>query len=878
MSYSRRQLYAMGEPLGDSATYRKADGSLILGGGGGGGGSAPANTTSVQTQDLPEWAKGHAQDVLNKGAALTDINQNPYQAYGGNRIAGFDPMQQQAFQGAQNMQVASQIGQGSALAGGAGIGGANVAGQANVGGFQNQVGGYMNPYLQMSLAPQLAEANRQYDVSGARQQAAATGAGAFGGSREAIMAAENERNRNMGLQSITGQGYNTAFTNAQNQYNQNLQNQLAGYNLMGSAAGQLGQLGQQQYQQGMGINQLQSQYGAQRQAQEQKGLDTAYQDFLTQKNYPYQQLSYMANLVRGTPMGMNTQSQVYQAPPNAMGQLAGLGMGAYGLSKMMAEGGEVKSYAGGGDIPDPMNDSYEMAAAVDKLTDEQLQGILQHPSSPAEFRAAQDEMAMRASEQRGIASGITPGMANRMAGGGIVAFKDRGYVEGATGDELERLQAQTASYIEGAKLAAEGRDIPESFEIPISSAVDPDSEARFTTPSRSTPLSRAGESITSGLKSVGSSISSALKPKPIPGMKFDSEDSALEENVRLANIQKQKGSGSTLNAVPVSDKTAKTPLIPLDTPTPGTTTKKESLPSGAKTPAEYDKELAGRKDLTKEQRDSMSGMYRNGYAQFEKSKVTKPSVATGATRPAGSTASKEPSFIDDLKTAQSFLRDPESEARARKVEASIEALKKQPDEIKKQGLANLLTVGGFGMAQAASQPGAQRGLAGVIQSAAKAGPAVAQAAMDQQKLMRASQENAAKLDIEYQKYRIAESKGDKQAMISAGSNIRMMRQQQMQLDEAKRHNIATEGIQGQSLSLQQKKLEANAAAHERYAMQTKANIWTNSMKEASKNWLMLPPAEKKRLGTPKAYAEELYNQGWSQAMPQLNYMGTLGKE
>jgi hypothetical protein len=40
----------------------------------------------------------------------------------------------------------------------------------------------------------------------------------------------------------------------------------------------------------------------------------------------------------------------------------------------------------------------------------------------------------------------------------------------------------------------------------------------------------------------------------------------------------------------------------------------------------------------------------------------------------------------------------------------------------------------------------------------------------------------------------------------------------------------------------------------------------------------LPPAEKKRLGTPKAYAEELYNQGWSQAMPQLNYMGTLGKE
>jgi hypothetical protein len=613
----------------------------------------------------------------------------------------------------------------------------------------------------------------------------------------------------------------------------------------------------------MGINQLQSQYGAQRQAQEQKGLDTAYQDFLTQKNYPYQQLSYMANLVRGTPMGMNTQSQVYQAPPSTMGQIAGLGLGAYGLSKMMAEGGEVKGYAGGGDIPDPMNDPYEMASAVDKLTDEQLQGILRNPSSPAEFRAAQDEMAMRASEQRGVASGITPEMANRMAGGGVVAFKDRGYVEGATGDELERLQAQTDMYVQGAKTAAADRDAAE---------LDVDSDARFTMPDRKTPLSRAGEAIKSGF----GSITSALGAKKIPGMQFDSEDKALEnkvnENMRLANLQKQPGSGSTLNYVPVSDKTT-TAAAPV----------KEQLPSGAKTPAEYDKELSMRKDLTKEQRDSMSSMYRNGYSQFEKSKVKKPVVTAGGdTRPAGQgagpTTSKEPSFIDDLKTAQEFLRDPESAARAKKVEASIEALKKQPDEIRKQGLANLLTVGGFGMAQAASQPGAQPGLAGVIQSAAKAGPGVAQAAMDQQKLMRASQDNAAKLDIEYQKYRIAESKNDKQAMLTAGSNIRMMRQQQMQLDETRRHNLAREGIEGRSLSLQQQKLAAAADNHSRYTMQTKANLIAKAQAQAAKEWPFLSKKDKEAYGSRDRYTKHLYDQSWAEAMPQLNYMGTLGKE
>lgn len=427
-SYSRRKLYALGEPLGDSATYLKADGGLILGDGGGGGSQQPASSTT-QTQDLPDWAKPYAQDVLSKGKAVTDLGQNPYQPYGGERIAGFDPMQQQSFQGAQNMKVAPQIGQATAASVGAGLGGFDVAGQSTTGGFQNQVGGYMNPYLQMSLAPQIAEANRAYDISGTRQQSAATQAGAFGGSREAIMAAENERNRNTGINQIVGQGYNTAFTNAQNQYNQNLQNQLAGYGMANQAAGQLGNLGQSQYQQGMGINALQNQYGAQQQAQQQRGLDTAYQDFLTQKNYPYQQLSYMSNLVRGTPMGMNTQSQVYQAPPSTMGQLAGLGMGAYGLSKM-AEGG--LAFGAGGDISDKMNDPAAMAAQVDKLSDEQLQSIIQNPTTQVELVAAQQELAMRASERGGMAAAYNQLPQDQQQGvvqaanGGILAFSKGG--------------------------------------------------------------------------------------------------------------------------------------------------------------------------------------------------------------------------------------------------------------------------------------------------------------------------------------------------------------------------------------------------------------------------------------------------------------------
>jgi len=53
--YSRRQLEALGEPLGDSVT-RKEGGRIIYGGGGGGGQAPPTQTTSYST-NVPEYAR-----------------------------------------------------------------------------------------------------------------------------------------------------------------------------------------------------------------------------------------------------------------------------------------------------------------------------------------------------------------------------------------------------------------------------------------------------------------------------------------------------------------------------------------------------------------------------------------------------------------------------------------------------------------------------------------------------------------------------------------------------------------------------------------------------------------------------------------------------
>ena len=55
-------------------------------------------TTSTQTTSLSPWMEEAAKSQLGKATALTDINQNPYKEYTGQRIAEFNPMQQQYFQ------------------------------------------------------------------------------------------------------------------------------------------------------------------------------------------------------------------------------------------------------------------------------------------------------------------------------------------------------------------------------------------------------------------------------------------------------------------------------------------------------------------------------------------------------------------------------------------------------------------------------------------------------------------------------------------------------------------------------------------------------------------------------------------------------------
>ena len=325
----------------------------------------PTQITQNQVGFAPELAP-YGQALLGQAAALTDTTYNPYMQYQGERVAQFSPLQQQSFENAALMQTAPQLQDASAMAGMAGLGALNTGYTYNpmtTKSFGEVADSYMSPYMQNVVQRQQQDASRQAAIAQQAQGAQAARAGAFGGSGDYLMRAQGAANLARQKGDIQAKGLQEAYTQGMGQFNQeqaqrqaaaNLNAQQgqfgAGLGLQGlqtalTGASTLGNLGNTQYQQNMGITNMQNQFGGQQQQQMQQDLTNKYQDFLNFQNYPYKQLGFMSDILRGAPM-MQTGSSLYQAPPSTIQNIASLGLGAAGLSKLFAEGGEVKS--GGG--------------------------------------------------------------------------------------------------------------------------------------------------------------------------------------------------------------------------------------------------------------------------------------------------------------------------------------------------------------------------------------------------------------------------------------------------------------------------------------------------------------------------------------------------
>jgi len=478
MNYSRRQLYAMGEPLGDGATRMEVGGKIIYGGGG--GGSPPPEPTTTITEsgptvaslnrttvnEIPEYLTGASQDLIARGQALT---ARPYEGYTGARVSEFSPLMNQAFGRMGNQQVAGQLGQATGLAGlasqqalGVGIGGYNPY---EMGGFDAQrAQQYMNPYMQSVVDVERRKAQEAADRQSAQLSSQAAKQGAFGGSGAALQQRALTRDTAQQLRDIQTQGLGRAYDQglarfgAEEAMREQSRQYGAGYDLSGQnlrlqgaqtalqGAGQLSGLGQQQFAQEMDITKGLGTAGDIQRQREQAMLDVGYQDYLAAQKYPYEQLAFQQGLVAGVPYSttQRVSGQEVTQPGKQVSQRVTAN------PSNMAAGGIVGGYAEGGITSLLSDQQIDQRQQMPNISDLARLSLQAKEMEYARMRADQQNMnaqqAMMAQGttvaddvMRQIAAARESGIAGldvpddlvgseSMAGGGIVAFQPGGQV------------------------------------------------------------------------------------------------------------------------------------------------------------------------------------------------------------------------------------------------------------------------------------------------------------------------------------------------------------------------------------------------------------------------------------------------------------------
>jgi hypothetical protein len=270
-------------------------------------GAAGQMPDTSRTSTLSPWVGDYVTNALGQGAALASA---PYQAYQGPLTAGASGLQQQAFAGASDIASAGY-----------------TPGQFAGGFGANQAAQYMNPYIQASLNPQLAELQRQSEIARMSDAGRLTKAGAYGGSRQAIMESEGRRNLLDKQAGLIGAGYKSAYDTGLGQFNKEREAEEAsrqfgaGFGL--KTVDQLANLGNVQ----RGIT--------------SEGLAADKAQFEEERNFAYEMPKYQLGLLSGLPTGASTTSTNTDAIMNMNQQISGLSS----LYKLLEGLGQTKPAA-----------------------------------------------------------------------------------------------------------------------------------------------------------------------------------------------------------------------------------------------------------------------------------------------------------------------------------------------------------------------------------------------------------------------------------------------------------------------------------------------------------------------------------------------------
>ena len=269
---------------------------------------------TFEESSLSSWAGPYVTEMLGQGQALASM---PYQAYKGPLTAGESDLQKEAFTGLAGLKIptASMGGYSPQSFTGAGYA-APTAAQSVAGApgtftpaSDNTVQQYMTPYLQGALQPQYDAANRQALISAQNLQSQYGKAGAYGGSRQGVAEAELQRGLLDRMSGITGEGYQNAFTQAQNQFNTEQDRQMTAQ--------------QRTNEYGLNVSRALQDAGMTQRNIEQQGIGADIAQFEQERDTPKSNTLFMQSLLDGLPL--ETQTYSYSAPTGLESLAGGVG-------------------------------------------------------------------------------------------------------------------------------------------------------------------------------------------------------------------------------------------------------------------------------------------------------------------------------------------------------------------------------------------------------------------------------------------------------------------------------------------------------------------------------------------------------------------------
>jgi hypothetical protein len=353
--------------------------TLNIGGGGGGGNPGPTTQTSVST-NLPEYAKPFYEELLKqtgKQVYQTDASGNvtgvkPFVPYTGDRVTGFTPEQEAVQREVAGMTTPGGFGAASTgLGTGAAMGfGTAGAGLSQAFGYNPTAisGGTFDPYAANYYASPyqtgvtdiaVREARRQGDIERTRGALGAIQRGTFGGARQGLMQAEQDRNLAQNITDIRTKGAQAGFENAQQQFERDQVRRMK--------AAELGQQAQQ-FQAGIGkelgvaglqtgleaasktgalaateqtadLERLKAQAASagEKQALQQEINNIKYQQFMDQQNFQKAQLDYLSQILRGNAAALGSTQVSYAPAPSLASQLGGVGLAGLGLYNILGK-------------------------------------------------------------------------------------------------------------------------------------------------------------------------------------------------------------------------------------------------------------------------------------------------------------------------------------------------------------------------------------------------------------------------------------------------------------------------------------------------------------------------------------------------------------